>query len=217
MARPSWALPPLDATGTAVFVTSTLVGGQHTLTASYPGNGFIAASVSNPITEAISDYVFQALPANLTIAQGQSGTVTLNVIPLGGFSQALQFSCGTLPTNVTCSFSPASVTPDGVNPSTVTLTVKTTGSAVASQLGNSALWAIGSTAVLGGVLLLPFGRRRRINVTFTVIALMVLFTAVGCGGGSMSPVTTPTTFTLNVTSTSPVGSRIVPITVNITH
>lgn len=205
----------LDGTGTAVLVVTTLAGGQHSLTASYAGDGVITGSVSSPITEAISDYVFQALPANLTIAGGQSGTAALNVIPLGGFSQALQFSCGTVPANVTCSFSPASVTPDGVNPSTVTLTVKTTG-ALASQMGSGALWAATSTALLGGVLLLPFGRRRRIHVTFTVLGVMLLLIGVGCGGGSVNPAPTPTTFTMNVTSTSSSGSKTVPVVVTIT-
>jgi hypothetical protein len=207
----------LDGTGTAVLVTKTLAGGQHTLTASYPGDGIITASVSGPITEAISDYVFQALPANLTIQDGQSGTATLNVIPLGGFSQAMQFSCGTLPANVSCSFSASSVTPDGVNPSTVTLTVHTSG-AVASRAGNNALWAVSSTAVLGGMLLLPFGRKRRIKGTLVVLGMMaLLFAGVGCGGGS-SPgknVAAPGTFTLNVTSTATGGSKTVPIVVNI--
>jgi hypothetical protein len=206
----------LDGTGTAVFVTTKLAGGQHSLTASYPGDGVITASVSGPITESISDYVFQALPANLTIANGQSGTATLNVIPLGGFSQALQFSCGTLPANVNCSFSPSSVTPDGVNPSTVTLTVKTT-SALASQVGNGALWAVTSTALLGGVLLLPFGRRRRIDITLAAIALLVLLTGVGCGGGSVSPIINPTTFTLKIASTSSAGSKTASLVVNITQ
>ena len=79
----------LDATGTAVFVTQTLAGGQHNITASYPGDAITTASVSNPITEVILDYIFQALPGSLTIQGGQSGTTTLNVIPLGGYSQAV--------------------------------------------------------------------------------------------------------------------------------
>jgi subtilase family serine protease len=208
----------LDATGTAVLVTKTLAGGQHTLTASYPGDSVITASVSSPIAEAISDYVFQALPATLTIQNGQSGTATLNVIPLGGFSQALQFSCGTVPTNVSCAFSPSSVTPDGANPTTVTLTVKTT-TLVASAAGRNALWVVTSTAVLGGFLLLPFGRRRRIQGSFAVLGLMALVLGgVGCGGGSniQNVTTTPTTFTMNVTSTGSSGSKTAPIVVNLT-
>lgn len=143
----------------------------------------------------------------------------MNVIPLGGFSQAMQFSCGTLPATVSCAFSPSTVTPDGVHPSTVTLTVKSTG-ALASRSRDGALWAITSTAVLGGVLLLPFGRRRRIHVTLAMLALVVLLLAgVGCGGGGSKTQTivTPGTFTVNVASTSSAGSKTVPLTVTITQ
>lgn len=207
----------LDATGTAVFATKTLAGGQHNLTASYPGDSVITASVSSPITEAISDYVFQALPATLNIQAGQSGTATLNLIPLGGFAQTVQFSCGTLPANVSCGFSPASVTPDGVNPSTTTLTVKTSG-ALLSRAGNSAIWSVSATALPGGMLLLPLGRRRRINGTLALLGLLILLLAgLGCGGGStMQTSTTPQTFTLNVTSSGSAGSKTVPLVVNIT-
>src|SRR5208337_2071685 len=208
----------LDATGNAVLVTKTLAGGTHNLTASYPGDSVLTASVSSPITVTISDYVFQALPPTLTIPDGQSGTATLNVIPLGGFSQAIQFSCGTLPAKVSCTFSPSSVTPDGVNPSTVTLTVKTGGSMAASRVGNGALWGVASTAVLSGVLLLPFGRRKRLTGALVVLGLMVLLiSGIGCGGGSSNPnLAALGTFTLNVTSTGPAGAKTVALVVNIT-
>ena len=205
----------LDATGTAVFVTTTLAGGSHTLTASYPGDGVTTAGVSSPIIEAISDYVFQALPTTLDIQSGQSGTATLNLIPLGGFSQTVQFSCGTLPANVTCAFSPSSVTPDGVNPSVTTLTVKT-GGALLSRAGNSAIWSVSATVLLGGVLLLPFGRRRRMPGKLAVLGLLILLFGVGCGGGNtMQAGVTPQTFTLNVTSSGSAGSKTVALIVNI--
>src|SRR5208283_1784367 len=107
----------------------------------------------------ITDYIFQALPATLTIQDGQTGTATLNVIPLGGFSQPVQASCGNLPANVSCSFTPQTVTPDGVHPATIMLAIKT-GNAVASRVGGSRddhgrFWAATSTFGLAGVLL-PF-------------------------------------------------------------
>jgi hypothetical protein len=108
------------------------------------------------------------------------------------------------------------VTPDGVNPSTTTLTVKT-GGALLSHAGNSAIWPVSATVLLGGVLLLPFGRRRRIHATLTVLGLLILLFGVGCGGGSMQRNTTPQTFTLNVMSSGPAGSKTVPLVVNITQ
>jgi hypothetical protein len=203
----------LDATGTAVLTTSTLTGGQHNITASYSGDAVTSASVSSPITEVILDYIFQALPGSLTIQGGQSGTATLNVIPLGGYSQAVQFSCGTLPAGVSCSFSQSSVTPDGVHPSTATLTVKTS-AAMASSHGNGAFWAISATGLLGGVLLLPFGKRRRITLALPGMLLLLLI-GIGCGGSTNKGSTNPSSFTLNVTSTSSSGAKTVPLVVNI--
>jgi hypothetical protein len=192
----------LDTTGTATLVIKTLAGGAHTLTARYPGDSVLTPSVSPAITEMISDYVLQALPATLTIQDGQTGTATLNIIPLGGFSQPVQASCGALPANVSCSFVPATVTPDGVHPATIMLAIKT-GSAVASRGGDSRLWAATSTFALAGVLL-PFGWSRRRRLQSTVAALGLIFVGLcigGCSSGGSTPGSaTPGSFTLNVTA-----------------
>jgi Bacterial Ig-like domain (group 3) len=204
----------LDATGAAVFVTQTLAGGQHNITASYPGDAITTASVSNPITEVILDYIFQALPGSLTIQGGQSGTATLNVIPLEGYSQAVQFSCGPLPAGVSCVFSQSSVTPDGVHPSTATLTIKTS-ALMGSRTGNGAFLALSATVLLGGVLLLPFGKRRRVTLALPGMLLLLLI-GIGCGAGSSKPTgAVPGSFTVNVTSTSSRGAKTVAVTVNI--
>ncbi len=207
----------LDSTGTATLVTKTLSGGIHNLTASYPGDSVLTPSVSAPITETISDYIFQALPATLTIKDGQIGTATLNVIPLGGFSLSVQASCGTLPANVSCSFNPAKATPDGVHPATIMLAIRT-GGAVASRIGGRGTWAGISTFGLVGVLL-PFGwrRGRRLKGMAAGLGLMCVGLYVGgCSSGGSSGAATGT-FTLNVTATAGVGEtgKSVSMAVNI--
>ena len=82
-------------------------------------------------------------------------------------------------------------------------------------------WTVASTAVLGGVLFLPFGRRRRVKTTLAVLGLMmVCIYAVGCGGGSSSSgnqgFATPGTFTINVTSTSSAMNKTAALVVNVT-
>src|ERR1700722_18307232 len=37
---------------------------------------------------------------------GQPGTTPIPLTPVGGYSQTVSFACGTLPVNVSCSFSP---------------------------------------------------------------------------------------------------------------
>ncbi len=208
----------LDPTGTATLIIKTLSGGPHILTASYPGDTVLTPSVSAAITEMITDYIFQA-PGSLTIQDGQTGTATLNIIPLGGFTLPVQASCGALPANVSCSFTPPTATPDGVHPATIMLAIKTT-SAVASRMGDSRLWAATLTFGLAGVLL-PFGWRKRRRVQTTVAALGLIFVGVcigGCSSGGSAPGSAAAgSFTVNVTATAGAGTtaKTVAMVVNI--
>jgi subtilase family serine protease len=109
--------------GTLVFVASKLAPGTNSLTASYSGDTVLTASVSAPVLEMVSDYIVQLLPATLTVKEGHSGSVTLDLIPQGSFANPVQLTCSNLPTDVTCNFSKSTVNLDGVNPATVSLTV----------------------------------------------------------------------------------------------
>jgi hypothetical protein len=205
---------------TAQLVVTSLSGGPHNLTASYAGDAVLAgsdsSSSSSPVLVTIMDYSFQGTPATLTIKDGQSGTATLSVFPLGGFAQAVQFSCGTLPSHVSCNFSHPSVIPDGVHPSIITLTVNTSG-LQASQTGN-AWWGVSSTLALAGVLL-PFGGRRRSKTTLAALSLiLVALCGVGCGPRTSNQTgATLGTFTITVTATSGamITGKAVALTVNI--
>ena len=209
----------LDSNGNATLVTKALSGGIHNLTASYPGDSVLTPSVSTPITETISDYIFQALPATLTIQEGQTGTAALNIIPLGGFSQAVQVSCGTLPANVSCTFSPTTATPDGTHPSAIVLTIKA-GSAVAGNVEYNGSWAATSTIGLAGMLL-PFGWRRRRRIKTMVVVLGLMFVGLyvgGCSsGGSSQSGGGAGSFKINVAATTGAGAtpKTASMTVNI--
>ncbi|HZQ22497.1 MAG TPA: choice-of-anchor D domain-containing protein [Terriglobales bacterium] len=74
------------------------------------------------------DFTLTAAPNQLTIQPGQSGSSTLTVTPLGLFNQVVTFTCSGAPANSQCSISPHSVQPDGIDPITSTLTLKTLGS-----------------------------------------------------------------------------------------
>ena len=54
----------------------------------------------------VSDYILTASPSSVPIGQGQSGTSTITVNPLGGFSGSVTLTVSGLPTGVTASFSP---------------------------------------------------------------------------------------------------------------
>jgi hypothetical protein len=142
----------LDATGTAVFVTKTLPAGPHQITASYSGDSILTPSVSAPVSEVISDYVVQALPSTLSVDPGESGaTTSLNLIPVGGFAQAVKLSCGQLPANATCSFAQSQMTLDGVHPSTVMLFVKMGNKQEGGKHGNQYTINVTTTSVAGTI------------------------------------------------------------------
>ena len=113
----------LDKTGTAVLVTRKLTPGVNSLTASYSGDAVLTPSVSTPIPETVADYIVQLVPASVTVKEGHSESVLLNLIPQGGFTNAVQLACSNLPAEVTCKFSKSTVTLDGVNPASVSLTL----------------------------------------------------------------------------------------------
>jgi hypothetical protein len=220
---------PIDLGGgtmglVAVLPVSTFAPGIHNLIAKYAGDAVLSASdsTSSPVVVTISDYTLQAAPTTLTLTAGQTGTATISVIPLGGSTQTVAFSCGNLPSNLTCAFVPASVTLDGVNPGTVKITVSAS-LVTASAVAKSHLWGAASTIALAG-LLLPFGRRKQLKSLLGMVAILVLaLYAVGCGGGSTTPTTPKTpqtaTYVVNVTTTAGTGTtaKALPLVITVTN
>ncbi|MEV6963824.1 metallophosphoesterase [Hamadaea sp. NPDC051192] len=91
---------------------------------------------------ATPDFAVTANPASLTLTRGASTSTTVSVSSTGGFSAATALSVSGLPTGVTASFSPSSVTPPANGAATATLTLTassaaTTGSATLTVSGVS--------------------------------------------------------------------------------
>jgi hypothetical protein len=83
-----------------------------------------------------ADYSLSASPASVTVTQGGSGTSTITVNPLNGFTGSVSLSASGLPAGVSASFNPASTT----GSSTLTLTASgtaTTGTATVTITGTS--------------------------------------------------------------------------------
>jgi hypothetical protein len=60
---------------------------------------------------ATSEFTISATPSSLVVLPGGTATAQVTVTATGGFNQAVNLSCGNLPSGAECSFSPASVTP----------------------------------------------------------------------------------------------------------
>jgi hypothetical protein len=114
-------------------LSPTSFPGTNNLTASYSGDAIPTPSVSAPVAETVSDYIFQVLPAAVTIKQGYSEMLTLNLIPLGGFANPVQLAWSNLPADVAYRLSKSTIHLDGTSPATVILTLKVGEAAAVSQ------------------------------------------------------------------------------------
>ncbi len=229
--------PTTDGSGNyVVTVTSASPPAENaTVTAQYSGDVHYAA-VATTITfqQPTPSYTISANPASLTIKQGSSGSVAFTVTPQNGFNQAVAFHCdsATLPQGVSCSFSPASVTPNGSAAVMTTLTVQTSGGVVAALdrrtrplSGSSSGWLPRSGAVLALVLLgMPRVRRRSwLSGTALLLCAFCLSGVVGCGGSSKSGrgtqdanATPAGTYSIQVTTSVGASNGIPPLTVSLT-
>jgi hypothetical protein len=151
------------------------------------------------------DFAFSLNPASLTISSGGTGTSSITVGAIDGFSGSVSFACSGLPAAASCSFSPAAVTPG--TPATLTITA----AASASSNGSPAQFPFAPVTSLALVLGWIGLRRRRLQfVPLLVVALvLVLFSLTGCGsggayggGGGQNPPPNQTTSTVTVTATS---------------
>jgi hypothetical protein len=221
----------------ATFAATSLPANSATITAQYGGDAnYAPATTTITYLQATPSYTVSAKPASLTIKQGSSGSIAFTVTPQNGFNHAVSFACDktTLPQGVTCSFSPASVTPNGTAAVTSTLTVATT-AATAAAMDTRAKprfgWLPGSGTVLALLLFgIPGARRRSWPVVMSGVLMLVALSIgggiIGCGGsgGSASTgggtpaanATPPGAYSVQVTTSVGTATNTSPLTVSLT-
>jgi len=115
-----------DNTGLATAPAFTANGttGTYNVTASVSG---VVTSAPFALTNTVAaDYSIVANPSTVTIVQGQSGSTTFTLTPVGGFTGTAQLACAGLPAFATCTFVPPSAVINGSNtPVTVQLKIAT--------------------------------------------------------------------------------------------
>jgi hypothetical protein len=217
------------AVGTVTTASSSTVASGNVISESpSAGTSVNSGSAVNLVVSTGSaqapGYTLSANPSSLTIQSGSSASTVITLTPTGGFTGTVNFACGTLPTLVTCTFAPASLTVTSSTPLTTTLTIGTTGTATAS-LGNRPAGTVLPT-LLAALILLPLGFMRRVLRTRkagsqwlgllllagTCLAAAGLLGTAGCGGSSSS--TRAGTYSVPITVTS--GSTTVPLNLSIT-
>jgi hypothetical protein len=116
--------------GAAQFSTSSLSAGNHTVVATFASsNSNFQGSSSATLTQEISDFSISGSPASLTVSRSHSGTYTLTLSPVSGFTGAVSLSCGGVPSHTTCGISPSPVTLNGTSSAQATVTITVGGGA----------------------------------------------------------------------------------------
>jgi subtilase family serine protease len=171
-------------------------------------------------------YLFQA-PTSITIATpGQSGSTTITLTALNGFTGTVNLSCAVSNTTVEINCSvPATATISASGTATATLSVSTTaphavsGPATAWRQTPSG-WLGGSLALIAGAMLVGVPSRRRWKVTLGILLVTLAVAAVGCGGSSSN--STPKTggtpagsYTVTVTGTNGSTTRTTNVSVTV--
>ncbi len=207
----------LDATGTANLAVSSLAAGFHSLMANYSGDALVTSGSGGPIAVSVTDFTLQAQPPSILVSRGQSGTTTVSVLPLGGSTQTVSFTCAAQSAELTCSFSPSSVTLDGTNPGNVKVTVNTRLTTALATMKNGAAGVLSAVAFAG--LFLPWRRRKWQGLLAMAFMIGVAFYSAGCGSGSSNTTVRPGIYVVNISASSGNGAaaKVTPIVVTVTN
>ena len=188
----------LDGTGTATApITAAAVAGTYALTAQYSGDGtfFSATTAPATLTVATAAYTFTASPSTVTVVHGSTATTTLTLTPSGNLTGTFTPACGTLPTYVTCSFSPATLTAANNTAVSTTLSFSTASTAAADipvrPGAQTGLQVFAAFSLFGGLTFLTRRRKALRPALLSLAALCSLAGIVTLSGCSSGPASTP--------------------------
>jgi Bacterial Ig-like domain (group 3) len=104
----------VNGEGKAALTTNNLTAGSHTVVALYEGDSSHSTSISpssqvDAAAATVATFTIAAAPTSLNIAAGAFATSVVTITPVNGFDAYVSLSCGELPINTTCVFSPTNV------------------------------------------------------------------------------------------------------------
>jgi hypothetical protein len=177
----------LGSSNSVTLTTSILAVGTHSLTAYYAGDASFAPATSSidsvqVYAVPVGDYVLGTSVNQLQLS-GNSGQAAISVVTSGGFNQPITFSCSGLPAGYSCSFTPASITPNSSGIQTTQMVIKGQNSAALYPVKkpNGFLTALAGIGFLG--LPLCWRYRRTMGRLGLILALGCCLgcTVQGCG------------------------------------
>ncbi len=147
---PNPATPPANGSvnsALTVSVSGTTPTGNYTFQAQGTSGSLTRTfNMSLNVTGVTTpDFSLSCSPSSLSVAQGASGTSTCTVTSTGGFSSAVSLDCASLPSGVTCAYSPPSVTPPANGSANSTLTVNVASSTATGSYTFQARGTSGTT------------------------------------------------------------------------
>jgi sugar lactone lactonase YvrE len=198
----------LNSNGSASISETFATGDSYTIWATYDGNLYLFPSTSSPVSFQSVIPTFNITPTqnSTSVAQGQIAQNAYTITTIGSYAGTLTFSCSGLPANVSCSFSPSTLSVGSSSYSTETLNIVTTGSLSANHApDNRGMKATALALLLPGGAVLLFGLRRKKNAAWMLALTMlaVLIPALtGCQTNQIKAAVTPSgTYTVTVTAT----------------
>lgn len=125
----------VDGSGNATFTTSTLAPGTLTITATYSGSATFGGS-SASLTEVVSpgSFTLTATPPSQFVRGGGTTVYVITATSVNGYAGPVTLSCAGLPSDASCSFSPASITLASGATATTNMTVVNTAADAKLQL-----------------------------------------------------------------------------------
>lgn len=213
--------------GVATFSTTSLSTATHSITAQYGGDSNFSGSTSTAVMQTVNapapDFSVNAAPTSLVVSSGQPGVITFSVAPLNGSTQTVAFSCGNVPSNISCTFSVPSVTLDGKTTATSKAMIQVAAAGairstpaplqrILQLLTLDILIGLTIWAVLIAFRIITAGSYpRRPNLAGVFALLLLIFALASCNGGSSKGSTS--TVSLTATSGATVHSATVTVTV----
>ena len=176
-------------------------GGTFTVSQQYLGDMHYLSSAASPaVTINVTDFNVTFNPGSVIIpAPGQTGTTTVVLTPVAGFTGIVSLDCGVSDRSISCAISPAAVNITGPSAVTATLTV-TTGAASSTTLRTTHrkippgigrlgwYWLLAGTLALAMLVTLMTGRRSEGLLFATALLVVGAWAACGGGGGGGNPI-----------------------------
>lgn len=209
----SWAGNCGTANGGTASLTCPVGNDSETLTAS--NGGVSTALPTSTVRITVSDFSLASSPSTVTVKAGKSAVYTISVGgQFGAFTNPVSLTCSGLPSDASCSFSPATLTPNSGSAAS-TLTITTAASSLMfprlpDRHPNLPLLTVCVVLLLAFSLATLWAgksqRKRAFSLASCVLLICFVSGIVSCSSGTAKDPTNPGTpagsYTISVTGSS---------------